>query len=159
MSRSSTSISRLWQIRKTIKHYGLIDLLDEIELPKTPRIGSRILFSSRSKSKQKRGVRIRLALEELGPVFVKLGQALSTRPDLLPADIALELTKLQDQVPPFSSTEAIKIIRNAYGSEFDEIFASVEKKPLASASIAQVHAAVLKPTNAIKGHSLIRPLG
>jgi ubiquinone biosynthesis protein len=91
-----------------------------------------------------RGVRLRLALEELGPIFVKFGQALSTRPDLLPADIAVELAKLQDQVPPFPGTEARAIIDRAYGRPLEEVFASFDEQALAAASIAQVHAATLR---------------
>ena len=91
-----------------------------------------------------RGVRLRLALEELGPIFVKFGQALSTRPDLLPADIAVELAKLQDQVPPFPGTEARAIIDRAYGRPLEEVFATFEEQALAAASIAQVHAATLR---------------
>ena len=91
-----------------------------------------------------RGVRIRLALEELGPIFVKFGQILSTRPDLLPFDIAKELAKLQDQVPPFAGSLARQIIEQAYGQSVTEAFQSFDEKPLASASIAQVHAARLK---------------
>src|SRR5271155_2363640 len=91
-----------------------------------------------------RGERLRLALEELGPIFVKFGQALSTRRDLLPADIADELAKLQDRVPPFDSTVAIASIEKAYGLELGDIFASFEHQPLAAASIAQVHVATLK---------------
>jgi ubiquinone biosynthesis protein len=91
-----------------------------------------------------RGVRLRLALEELGPIFVKFGQALSTRPDLLPADIAVELAKLQDQVPPFPGTEARAIIDRAYGRPLAEVFASFDEQALAAASIAQVHAATLR---------------
>jgi ubiquinone biosynthesis protein len=90
-----------------------------------------------------RGVRLRLALEELGPIFVKFGQALSTRPDLLPADIAVELAKLQDQVPPFPGTEARAMINRAYGRPLEEVFATFEEQALAAASIAQVHAATL----------------
>ena len=91
-----------------------------------------------------RGVRLRLALEELGPIFVKFGQALSTRPDLLPADIAVELAKLQDQVPPFPGIEARAIIDRAYGRPLEEVFATFEEQALAAASIAQVHAATLR---------------
>ncbi len=91
-----------------------------------------------------RGVRLRLALEELGPIFVKFGQALSTRPDLLPSDIATELAKLQDQVPPFPGVEARAIIDRAYGRPLDEVFATFDENALAAASIAQVHAATLR---------------
>ena len=91
-----------------------------------------------------RGERLRLALEELGPIFVKFGQALSTRRDLLPVDIADELAKLQDRVPPFPGEIAVAIIEKTFGLPLGEIFGSFESTPLAAASIAQVHAATLK---------------
>ncbi|MDP3268246.1 MAG: ubiquinone biosynthesis regulatory protein kinase UbiB [Legionella sp.] len=91
-----------------------------------------------------RGEALRKSLEELGPIFIKFGQALSTRPDILPPDIALELSKLQDNVPPFSSTLVLAIIEKAYGLSPFEIFAEFDPQALASASMAQVHAATLK---------------
>ena len=91
-----------------------------------------------------RGVRIRKTLEALGPIFVKFGQILSTRRDLLPDDIADELARLQDQVPPFADSLARQIITRAYGRSPDEVFRSFEATPFASASIAQVHGAVLQ---------------
>jgi ubiquinone biosynthesis protein len=91
-----------------------------------------------------RGQRIRQALESLGPIFVKFGQVLSTRRDLLPVDIADELAMLQDRVPPFSSEVAVGIIERAFKKSVDDIFVSFERQPVASASIAQVHFAVLK---------------
>ena len=90
-----------------------------------------------------RAVRLRLALEALGPIFVKFGQMLSTRRDLLPTDIADELAKLQDQVPPFPSAQAIAELERVYGKKVSAVFASFEVEPVASASVAQVHFAVL----------------
>jgi len=91
-----------------------------------------------------RGQRIREALERLGPIFVKFGQVLSTRRDLMPLDIADELARLQDRVPPFSSDVAIATIERAFQKKVDDIFVSFDREPIASASIAQVHFAVLK---------------
>src|SRR5882757_10203579 len=88
-----------------------------------------------------RAERLRLALEELGPIFVKFGQAVSTRRDLLPADIADELAKLQDRVPPFPGSVARATIERAYGRPVSEAFAAFDEMPLAAASIAQVHVA------------------
>ncbi len=91
-----------------------------------------------------RGVRLRQALEELGPIFIKFGQMVSTRPDLIPDDILKELSQLQDKVPPFSGAEAIQRIEAAYGMPLDQAFLSFDETPIASASVAQVHFAVLK---------------
>lgn len=96
-----------------------------------------------TRKKVKRGEAIRITLETLGPLFVKFGQALSTRPDILPADIAFELSKLQDKVPPFSSDWVQKILQKAYGKSIHEVFDEFDLEPLASASMAQVHRAKL----------------
>ncbi len=88
-----------------------------------------------------RGERLRRALEDLGPVFIKFGQMLSTRRDLLPQDIADELAKLQDRVPPFASDEAVARIEEALGASVDELFERFDREPMASASVAQVHSA------------------
>jgi len=90
-----------------------------------------------------RGVRLREALEELGPLFVKFGQMLSTRPDLLPEDIASELARLQDQVPPFAGEAAVRIVEQSLGAPVDRYFAEFAREPVASASVAQVHLARL----------------
>ena len=91
-----------------------------------------------------RGARLRMALEHLGPIFVKLGQVISTRRDLLPLDIADELAKLQDRVPPFDSDIAVAAIEKSLGKPIAELFVSFERKPVASASIAQVHFGVMR---------------
>ena len=91
-----------------------------------------------------RGARLRLALEGLGPIFIKFGQLLSTRRDLLPPDIADELARLQDQVPPFDPAQAVARIEEQLGARVSEVFARFDVAPLASASVAQVHAAQLK---------------
>ena len=90
-----------------------------------------------------RAERLRRALENLGPIFVKFGQLLSTRRDLMPADIADELAKLQDQVPPFPSVQAVALLEAAYKKKLSEVFRSFDETPIASASVAQVHFAVL----------------
>ena len=151
MRYSGTSLKRLLQIRQVIKKYGLQDLLDNLSLSSSARLAVKVVFGKSNKQTTEQSVRIRKALEELGPVFIKLGQALSTRPDLLPIEVALELSKLQDQVPPFSGEKALRIISDAFTDEYDSIFESVEAEPMASASVAQVHAATLKSGLAIKG--------
>jgi ubiquinone biosynthesis protein len=105
-----------------------------------------------------RAVRLREALEELGPIFVKFGQALSTRRDLLPVDIADELAKLQDRVPPFDGRVARGIVEAAYGRTAEQVFSSFDEQPLAAASIAQVHAAELRsdvPLNGAKTREVV----
>ncbi len=91
-----------------------------------------------------RGQRLRMALEHLGPIFVKFGQVLSTRRDLLPADVADELAKLQDRVPAFASEIAMATIERAFGRRIDELFVQFDRQPVASASIAQVHFAIMQ---------------
>src|SRR5213078_5220240 len=101
----------------------------------------RLLAGRRS---EPRGQRLREALERLGPIFVKFGQVLSTRRDLLPLDIADELAKLQDQVPPFDPELAFAEIERSLGRRVGDVFASLDRTPIASASIAQVHLGMLK---------------
>lgn len=95
------------------------------------------------KRKLTRGQALRLTLEELGPIFIKFGQALSTRPDVIPADIAIELSQLQDNVPPFAASKVLDIIEKTFGQSAYDIFAKFDSEALASASIAQVHPATL----------------
>ncbi|HSH89108.1 MAG TPA: ubiquinone biosynthesis regulatory protein kinase UbiB [Ramlibacter sp.] len=121
--------------------------LDELFLNSFQRPGltsfARLLSVGRN-LRAPRGQRLRQALEHLGPIFVKFGQVISTRRDLLPADVADELAMLQDRVPPFPSEVAIASIERAFKRPVDTIFASFEREPVASASIAQVHFATLK---------------
>ena len=134
--------SRLIVILLTVWRYGL----DELALSHSRRPGVRALVRVITYGRQlqtPRGVRLRLALEHLGPIFVKFGQVLSTRRDLIPIDIALELALLQDQVPPFPAAEARRLIERAYGRRIEEVFATFEAEAVASASIAQVHFATL----------------
>jgi ubiquinone biosynthesis protein len=105
-----------------------------------------------------RGQRLRLALERLGPIFVKFGQVLSTRRDLLPADIADELARLQDRVPPFDSAIAVATIERSFRRPIDSIFISFEREPVASASIAQVHFATLKDKHGMLRHVAVKVL-
>jgi ubiquinone biosynthesis protein len=103
-----------------------------------------------------RGERLRLALEELGPIFIKFGQLLSTRRDMVPEDIADELASLQDDVPPFNEQEALAIIEKALGGKVDDLFNSFSSKPLASASVAQVHTAkLLSGEDGIEGAEVV----
>jgi ubiquinone biosynthesis protein len=122
--------------------YGLDELvLNSFQRPWLSRV-ARIVATGRRGAP--RGQRLREALEHLGPIFVKFGQVLSTRRDLLPLDIAEELARLQDRVPPFDSSIAMATVERAFGRPVDSIFASFERVPVASASIAQVHFATLK---------------
>jgi len=120
--------------------------LDHIILPLTPfkplQSVFNVLFFWRNQQ-QSRAVRFRQALEALGPIFVKFGQMLSTRKDLLAPDIAEELTKLQDQVPPFSFAQVRAIIEKAYDQPLESVFADFNSTAIASASVAQVHFATL----------------
>ncbi len=142
-----TRLGRMLTIERVLVKYGLETLfLNNTRLHALQHVFvlSPTRWLSQSTRELPRGQRIRLALEELGPVFVKLGQMLSTRRDLLPDDIGDELALLQDQVPPFSESEARQAIEKALGDSVDELFETFSSKPLASASVAQVHEAKLK---------------
>jgi ubiquinone biosynthesis protein len=136
---------RLWKILFVFTRYRLDSLVPVEQLPLSLRI---LLWLAPWRlnpvpSRLNRGERLRLALEALGPIFIKFGQILSTRPDLVPEDIARELKRLQDDVPPFPSKQAIALIEDQLGKTVAELFAEFSPEPLASASIAQVHTARL----------------
>jgi len=134
---------RLLKILTVSTRYGLDEIaMSGLRVPRTTRLINTVFFWRRITSP--RAIRLRLALEELGPIFVKFGQVLSTRPDLMPPDIVAELSRLQDRVPPFPSEQAVVQITRALGAHPEELFASFEHTPVASASIAQVHFATLK---------------
>ena len=142
MQRRRT-LRRILSIQRILVKYGLDDFIRETHLLRPLRFFFYLLPRRRDTSAP-RGERIRLALEELGPIFVKFGQALSTRRDLLPLDIADELAKLQDRVPPFPSEQAIAILNEVYGEPVEQVFKRFDAEPLAAASIAQVHTAQLQ---------------
>lgn len=131
----------IWYI---LNKYNVVEVVATIPLLKvlhlTLYINPFYWFRNRNLT---RGERLRLCFEQLGPIFIKFGQALSTRKDLLPFDIAEELAKLQDQVPPFSGAEATALIEKSLGGKVETLFATFATEPLASASIAQVHQAEL----------------
>lgn len=131
-------------INRTLIKYGLDEFLAPTPLAKFRFLAKAVSFTGRVAKDKPRGERLTLALTELGPIYIKLGQMLSTRRDLVPPDIADELAKLQDQVQPFSNEQARKVIEQQLESSIDSVFQSFDEKPLASASIAQVHSAVLK---------------
>jgi ubiquinone biosynthesis protein len=139
MTRYLRGVAIVWVALR----YGLDELvLNSFDRPWLSSLARIVSFGRNLRAP--RGQRLRLALEHLGPIFVKFGQVLSTRRDLLPADVADELARLQDRVPPFNPDIAIATIERAFRRPVESIFASFEREPVASASIAQVHFATLK---------------
>ncbi|HYG07562.1 MAG TPA: ubiquinone biosynthesis regulatory protein kinase UbiB [Stenotrophomonas sp.] len=138
------AIFRASRIGRVVLRYRLDDLLEGTPAERWLRLAKPFVpRASAAIAAQSRGARLRLALQELGPIFVKFGQILSTRRDLVPPDVAEELTLLQDRVQPFDGQSARRIVEQALGRPIESAFASFDTTPLASASIAQVHAATL----------------
>ncbi len=143
--RNITHFIHLMTISRVLLKHGLDELILNTHLFRPIRLLRYVSpsFWLSYRTRRPRGERIRMALEDLGPIFVKFGQILSTRRDLLPDDLAEELAKLQDQVPPFGADKAVAIIEDAFKQPVNEIFAEFDRTPLASASIAQVHTATM----------------
>ena len=137
LRRRYIHFNRYRQVVNVLARYGFGYLLDQVGL------GELIFRRTRQEAPLSLGQRLRLALEELGPTFIKLGQLLSTRPDLLPADIISELARLQDRAPSFPFTEARQVIEEELGQPLEELFSTFTPEPLAVASIGQVHRATL----------------
>lgn len=152
-------IGRLYFINKILLQHGLDELIPSRWLPWYARLARKLIFWISNEHKDKSaGERITLALQALGPVFIKFGQMLSTRRDLLPPAIANELARLQDKVAPFSSDAATAIVLKSLNiAKLDLVFSQFDEQPLASASIAQVHAAVLKENGQHVVVKVLRP--
>lgn len=140
---SLLTLRRAFVINRILVRHGLDEFLAPTPLSSITRILKLFALSKNNHKDLNRGKRLNQALTELGPIFVKLGQMLSTRRDLLPPDIANELAKLQDKVTPFTSDVAIKTVEQQLGCSIDEVFSHFDSAPMASASVAQVHSATL----------------
>ena len=137
-------------IQRVLLKHGLDELVFTLHLFRSVRWLQRLFpWNWFRKVEESRGVRLRLALEDLGPIYVKFGQLLSTRRDVLPDDVAVELAKLQDKVPPFPGSAAREIIERSLGKKIEDVFLDFDEKALASASVAQVHAAALQDGRAM----------
>jgi len=139
-----SQLARLLRITRVFVRHDLDEFVRAVHLFRPYRLLLRaVTFRWIAGAHRPRGERLREALEELGPVFIKFGQMLSTRPDLLPEDLAKELARLQDQVPPFAGESARAIVESALGAPVDQLFRTFEITPVASASVAQVHRATI----------------
>jgi ubiquinone biosynthesis protein len=145
LGRTYRNFSRYRQILSVLFRYGFDDIVDKLKIDQYLEVGVQLITRTRRENVEKlsRAERLRLLVEELGPTFVKFAQILSTRPDILPADVIAEFEKLQDEVPPYSYAQAREIIETELGDRVENLFSSMEETPLASASVAQVHKAVL----------------
>ncbi len=146
IGRTYRHLNRYRQILAIVFKYGFGDIVDRLNIEQYVEVGLRLISRKRPREIQKQTTveRTRLMLEELGPAFIKLGQLLSTRSDLFPADFIEELSRLQDDVPAFSFTRASDIIAAELGAAVEKHFDAIDENPIASASIAQVHCARLK---------------
>ncbi len=145
IGRTYRHLNRYRQILAVLFKYGFGDLIDTLKIEQYIEIGLQMISRKRRERLEKltRAERTRMALEELGPTYIKLGQILSTRPDLVSVEFVNEFTKLQDKVPPFSSAAYVQSIEAELGTSYQHLFAELDEAPLASASIGQVHRARL----------------
>jgi len=145
IGRTYRHLNRYHRILRVLFKYGFDDLIERLHIDQYLESGMRMINRKQREQvhRYSRPERLRMALEELGPTFVKLGQLLSTRPDFIPPDFLDELAMLQDKVPPFSYREVVTIFREEVGASPEDIFSSFDKTPLAAASIGQVHRARL----------------
>jgi len=146
ISRTYRHLNRYRHILAVLLKHGFGELVESLKIDQYIEVGLQLISKKRTAREEPltRPQRVRLALEELGPTYIKLGQVLSTRPDLIPVEFIDELSKLQDSVPPFPFAEAETIIRRELGAPSSEVFDHIESAPAASASIGQVHRARLK---------------
>jgi ubiquinone biosynthesis protein len=151
IGRTYRHLNRYRQIMAILFKYGFGDLLERLKIDQYIEAGLQAISKKRSDRFEKltRPQRLRMAFEELGPTYIKLGQVLSTRPDLVPADVVSELAKLQDEVPPFPFPDVKAVVEAEFGAPAEELFDELEEQPLASASIGQVHKACLKDGEAV----------
>src|SRR4030066_480358 len=140
------NIQRLRQIISILMRHGFYPVIERIHLTRLISIPQRIAGRKATQEQEfiSFAARTRLAFEELGPTFIKFGQILSTRPDLIPHEYIEEFKKLQDDVPPFSSEEAREVVEEELKKPINELLDEFDEKPLAAASIAQVNKAVLQ---------------
>jgi ubiquinone biosynthesis protein len=151
IGRTYRHLNRYRQILTVLFKYGFGDLLELLKIDQYLEVGLQMISRNRGARVERltRPQRIRMAFEELGPTYIKLGQILSTRPDLIPMEFIQELSKLQDDVPAFPFKEVCKVVESEFGRPPEELFDSLEEEPQASASIGQVHRAVLKDGEAV----------
>ncbi len=140
------SVRRLREIATVLARHGFFPLMERLHLSKLVSIPLRLMGRkiTREKEELDEPTRARLAMEELGPTFIKFGQILSTRPDVVPHEYIIEFLKLQDSVTPFPFKDAAKVVEAEFGRPIGDLFASIEETPVAAASIAQVHRAITR---------------